>query len=259
MARGNSALAVRARRGLQGLGTAADTARATAAINSLRNAGAARTLAGNTAALNLLNQVLGVASAISGMVEGAVSSAAATEAANAAREGRPVDNTLADVGKVMAWVTWALGGNFPASAAESDLRIFANVWMLAQPAAIAAVMLLGKDLPAPTTTAINAYLARLGQNVQAAVAALPPPAQPVPPPPTPEQVQEVTQTFRANPLLLQNPNLLRNAFRVPNVIISAGRCPAGTTGVPPNCVAEKSTSPILVALPAAAVLWYLFK
>lgn len=249
LSRGDGALAARARRGLQGLGTT-DTIRAAgvqAALRSLRSTGAEQALAGNTAARQLLDQVLTIASAVIGIAESAVAAAAANEAANAAREGRPVDNTVADVGKVTSWLRWAFGGPFPSTAAESDLRIFATVWAIAEPIISGLIPTAATALRVPpaTTTAVQAYLARLGASVRAAVAALPPPLTPPPPVPSPDEVAAAVGRHTAlSPASISN--LRRNVLYVSD---QARRIVPSKTG----------TSPILVALPAAAVLWYLFK
>lgn len=277
MARGDAALAVRARRGLQGLGTVASTgvAAATASLRAFRM----RPGEGSTVTDVVYNQAgAGVSSTLTtilagirmgvGAVQALINNEAAAETARAASQGREPNYTARDAGQVLAWIQWFLGGDsFPSSVAESDLRLLNSIISFAAPLIIVALeaaklsAITNRNLGLSNALAgLITYVGLLPGAVSRAVALLPPPAAP---PPPPEEVA-ASAPPSVQQFLTLNPNILRNVIRNPlrpGVITALQpRCPAGTTGVPPNCIAaEKSTSPILVALPAAAVLWYLFK
>lgn len=245
MARGNGALAARARRGLQGLGTVQTPAQVQATITGLQT----RATAAAARISPQFQAYLGVARGVLAIVQVAVAS--------------DVDAT-----RVLAWLSWALGGPLPSNVAENDIRIL-NVAFGFQPALSAAISALpaldpGMSVDARTalTVIANTYLPALKQGVAAAYAALPPPATPPPAPPPPEEQVAAVRNRMLDPGVIQN--LLRNPLRItqPTVV----RCPAGTTGDPgtltrpPVCTPiDSGMSPFLVALPAAAVLWYLFK
>jgi hypothetical protein len=283
IAQGRPDIVAKARRGLAGLGTVADDSRraAVAAAISTVRAGRERRDDASGRVIDQLQArhdarigrdvetVLTALQAAVSLAEAVVRGEAQRELTNAANEGRPVNYTLADAGKVLAWFRWLFGGAFPSDVAEGDLRLFASVYETVLPMVTAA--LTGGKLAAAAANntglrdaliGIENYLASMSRTVRGAVAALPAPAAPPAPPAPPPG-----GGFVVGPA---------TGIRCPDGQVGGGasgeRChypcapPSYWDGrqctTPPVFVqpsTPKSSSSVVLALPAALVLWYLFK
>jgi hypothetical protein len=257
---GDLDLARRARRSLGALGTttslrdrAVQTSIAT--LRDARSTPAATTFWERRASRigTQVDQVLAIVNGALGVVEGVVQAAAASEAAAALRDGREPNYTTRDVGKTLAWFRWFFGGPLPTDVAESDVRLLGTVFAVAAP--LLTVGLAALRATAGTNTslrdalsAFDTYLAGITRSVQNAVAALPPPAAgapPEPPPsPPPEMLTEMQRFAAMTPMQ-------RMAFIQQSKALFRVRAS--------DIVAPKTGNPLLVALPAAALVWYFIR
>jgi len=265
-------LVAKARRGLAGLGSVASDALARG-VAQVRRAGevgsdgiatmtssriAAERARHSVEQQRAIDTAMELVRGVIGVARGVATSVAAQEQANAARDGRPVDATASDTTKAIGWVEWILGGAFPDGVDENDLRIFNGI--LNNPAVIAitdlglAGSITAANLGNPPATGLASFLVwlkghitRIRNATTAAVAALPPPPGAPPAPPQPEltlmqKVASMSPTARA---AMQSQ---ANAFSREMTRRTVAAIPT-----------PKSSSSVVLALPAALVLWYLFK
>lgn len=278
MKRGDTVMVARVRRELGSLGDAASDARRaalTTALSTIRAGRERRDPATGQISDQLqarhdarigrdVETVLMALQAAVSLADAAVQAEARGEVTRAANEGREPNYTARDAGKVLAWLRWIFGGTFPTDVAESDLRLLASTYEVALPL-VNLALVAGKlaAIRANNTglrdalTGIENYLASMSRTIRSAVAALPPPATPPPPAPPPGGGFTVGPT---------------TGIRCPDGQVSTAYgcrppCPPGTYQSRTGCVAHGVAPPrpaakssgLVVALPAAALLWYFFR
>lgn len=231
------------------------------------------------------------------LLQGAVSLADAPvqaeargEATRAANEGREPNYSARDAGKVLAWFRWLFGGAFPSDAAESDLRLLASTYEVALPL-VTVALVTGKLAAARANntglrdalTGIENYLASMSRTIRSAVAALPPPAAPPPAPPPgggfvvgpttgircPDgQVSTAygcrppcppgTYQDRTGCVPFSRP-IGPDGRPIDYVVCPDGSRASSTARCPGANGGASKSSGLVVALPAAALLWYFLK
>lgn len=275
---GDLATAVKARRGLASLGTTADDAArqdaVRAAISTIRAARGAegtesdRLRARRDARIGRdVETVLTALQAAVSIADSIARAEANNEAARAASQGREPNYSARDVARALGWMRWIFGGALPVDVAESDIRLLGSVFEVALP--VTTFALTEAKLAAQSDgntglrdalAGIETYLASVGRAIRAAVAALPPPAPAPTPgtvgPPTglaPCPVGQIrvngTCVSAARPVGPDGSYIDLVRCSDGSYASSASRCPATT---------EKKSSGVLLALPVAALAWYLF-
>ncbi|MGL4255632.1 MAG: hypothetical protein ACRCSL_04805 [Microbacterium sp.] len=238
LAAGDLALAVRARRGLGSLGTTAEETRRQ--VEGMQS----RALAAANRVGREVQTYLGVALSVVQLAQGFAS----------------IGGPDADRDRVFAWIGWVLGGPLPFDVAETDIRILKAVFAfmplmqtaLTNPLLLEAVR---ADTQARTALAVIArtYLPALKESVDAAYAALPAPSSGAPPepPPAPPPAEQAAMVATAAQRVAAMTPMQRMAFIQQSKALFRAR-----SG---DVVAPKTGNPLLVALPAAALVWYFIR
>jgi hypothetical protein len=172
-----------------------------------------------------------------------------------------------DRDRVFAWIGWVLGGPLPYDVAENDVRILKAVFAF-QPALSFAIAdglpLAQPNMSVDARTALriiaNTYLPALKRSVDEAYAALPPvggsgsgappPELPLLPPAPPPEQQRAAVMNMAQRIATMTPTQRMALLQTTRQLLPVR---------PSDVVVPQSSNLLLVALPAAALVWYFIK